>query len=182
MAENVTKPARRVKNQAQVSTAKAAEAVNKTAEAVEKTAERAAEAAFQMPAYTVPEAFRSFSEQSLQQSRNGYARLKAAAEEASDALEETLSTTRDGLLQVQVRALDAARANTDATLDFVRNLLGVTSVADAVQLQTTFARQRFEAFVDYSKDVQATMNKVSAEAAKPAKVLFDRTVSLGRAA
>ena len=77
---------------------------------------------------------------------------------------------------------DVAKDNADATFELVRKLLTVTSVADAVQLQTTFARERFEALVDYSKDLQTTWTKVGAEAAKPARALFDRTVSQAKAA
>jgi phasin family protein len=58
----------------------------------------------------------------------------------------------------------------------------VTSVSDAVQLQTAFARERFEAFVDYSKDVQEMISKAGAEAGKPAKVILDRTLSFAKAA
>jgi hypothetical protein len=46
-----------------------------------------------------------------------------------------------------------------------------------MQLQSTFARERFEAFVDYSKEMQSTFSKVGAEASKPAKVMFDRALS-----
>jgi phasin family protein len=84
--------------------------------------------------------------------------------------------------EVQFKALDAAKANADASFDLVRRLLTVTSVADAVQIQTAFARERFEAFVDYSKDVQTTLSKVSTEATKPAKTLFDKALSTAQAA
>jgi hypothetical protein len=36
--------------------------------------------------------------------------------------------------------------------------------------------------VDYSKEVQSTVSKLSADVSKPAKVLFDRTVSQSKAA
>jgi phasin family protein len=78
---------------------------------------------------------------------------------------------------VQFKALDAAQANAEATFEFARKLLTVTSVSDALQLQSSFARERFEALVDYSKNVQSTLTKVGTEATKPAKVMFDRAMS-----
>ena len=51
-----------------------------------------------------------------------------------------------------------------------------------MQLQTAFARERFEALVDYSKDVQATLTKVGTEASKPAKAIFDKAMSAAKAA
>ena len=174
MAESQTKTVRAVKNAAHENTDKATASVN-------RTAHKAVDAAFQFPT-EVPEMFRSMSEQGLSQTRETYARVKAAAEEATDVLEETFSTTRDGLLQVHFQAIDVAKANADATFDFFKKLLGVNSVSDAIELQTSFARERFEAFVDYSKDVQATISKVGAEASRPAKVLLDRTLSQSKAA
>jgi phasin len=140
------------------------------------------DAAFAYPKFEVPEVFRSFAEQGLSQTREAYSRMKAAAEEATDLFEESFETTREGVREVQFKALDVVKENTDAALDLMRKLLTATSVADAVQLQTTFARERFEAMVDYSKDVQATWSKVGTEASKPAKAIFDKAMSLSKAA
>ncbi|HYD15509.1 MAG TPA: phasin [Hyphomicrobium sp.] len=153
-----------------------------TASAAKSATNDVVDAAFAYPQFEVPEMFRSFAEQGLTQTRDAYARLKAAAEETTDILEESFETTRDNVREVQFKALDVARENADATFELVRKMLTVTSVADAVQLQTAFARERFEAFVDYSKDVQATWTKVGTEAAKPAKALFDRALSQAKAA
>jgi phasin len=141
-----------------------------------------ADFAFSYPKFEVPEYFRSFAEQSLQQTREGYARMKTAAEETTDMLEESMETTRESLREVQFKALDIAKANADASFDLARQLLSTNSFADAIQLQTAFARERFEAFMDYSKDVQATLNRVGAQAAKPAKDAFDRVLSMSKAA
>ena len=123
----------------------AAETVEKTASAATKAARDVTDAAFAYPSFEVPEAFRSFAEQGLAQTREAYARVKARAEEATDMIEESFETTRDSMRDVQLKALDVAQANAEATFDHVRKLLGVTSVADAFQLQTSFARERFEA-------------------------------------
>jgi len=141
-----------------------------------------ADAAFAYPSFEMPEAFRSFAEQGLSQTREAYARVKAATEEATGLMEESFEATRENVREVQFKALDAAQANAEATFDLFRKLLGTTSVADAIQLQTTFARERFEALVDYSKDVQSAMSKVGVEVAKPAKTIFDRAVTQAKAA
>ena len=180
MAEN-EKQVRTVKNVARETASAAADAAKRTANDAQKSTERAFEA-FQMPSYEMPEALRSFAEQGMSQTREAYARLKTASEEATDVMEETFATTRDGLAQMQFQALEAAKNTSDATYDFVKKLMAVTSVSDALQLQTAYARERFEAFVDYSKEVQSTVGRLSADASKPAKVLFDRTVRQSKAA
>ena len=161
---------------------KAADTAAFTTEAAASAARNVADAAFSVPQFEVPEAFRSIAEQTLTQTRDAYSRMRDAAGEATDLMEGSFEATRDNLRDVQFKALDAAKNNADATFDFMRKLLTVTSVADAVQIQSTFARERFEAMVDYSKDVQTVMTKATTEAAKPARALFDRTLSQSKAA
>jgi phasin len=161
--------------------AAAADAATKTV-AAEKSAAKDMMAAFSLPDFEVPEILRSFTEQGLNQTREAYARMKSAAEEATDALEDSLETTRESVREVQFKALDMAKSNADAAFDLMRKLLATTSVADAMQLQTAFARERFEAMVDYSKDVQATVTKAGTEAAAPAKAMFEKAMSVAKAA
>ncbi len=136
-----------------------------------------AESAFAKAGFEVPEMFRNVAEQGLNQTRDAYSKLKTVAEEATDALEESFGKSREGMMEFQRKSLEISKSNADAAFDLVRQLLGVTSVTDAFQLQTAFVRERFESLVDYSKDVQATCEKVANEAAKPAKALFERAVS-----
>jgi phasin len=160
----------------------AVEAAKKTASQQNSAAKDFTNAAFSYPTFEVPEMFRSFAEQGLSQTRDAYARMKTAAEDATDILEDSIESARGTVRDAQFKAIDLAKANTDATFDFFRKLLTTTSVGDAVQLQTAFARGRFEALVDYSKDVQATVTKVSTEASKPAKAIFDKALSAAKAA
>jgi phasin len=171
MAEIETKTARGAKTGAE-----------KTTSAAREAAKGIADAAFSYPKFEMPEAFRSLTEQSLTQTREAYAQLKTAAEEATDILEDGFETARVNMRDVQFKALDLVKANADATFDLVRKLLTTSSPAEAFQLQTAFARERFEALVDYSKDVQTTLNKAGEEATKPAKALFERSMSFAKAA
>lgn len=158
---------------------------NQAAEKARKTAkENAARAAdaWRVPSYEVPEALRAMTEQGIEQARESYARMKAVAEEATDMVEETVETTREGVLALQLRSLDAAKANADAYFDFTRKLLATRSVADAIQLQTAFARDRFEAFVDYTKEVQSDVTHLGEEAARPAREAFTKALNESKAA
>lgn len=144
--------------------------------------EKAADAAFSNSTFDVPEFVRTFAEQGFSHTRDAYARAKAAAEEATDLIESSLETSRESVREVQAKALDVARENTDAMFELARKLIAATSPAEAFQLQTAFARERFEAFVDYSKDVQSSLTKASADAGHPAKAFFEKTLSIVKAA
>jgi len=129
-----------------------------------------------------PELFRTIAETSANQAREAYARVKTAAEDVTDVMEETFENTRDGVLEAQHKALDVARDNTEATFDFAKKLLAVTSLSDAVQLQTGFVRERFEAYIDYTKGIHAAATKLVEDASEPAKTAVARTLNEVKAA
>lgn len=160
----------------------AAEKAIEPVKAAAEAAKQATEAAFAYPKFEVPEMVRSFAEQGLKQTREAYAAVKDAAEEATDLMEGSLETSRKSMREAQFKALDMARANTDATFDLMRQLLTATTVSDALQIQSAYARERFEAFVGYSKEMQDMIAKAGAEASKPAKALFEKSLSFPKAA
>jgi hypothetical protein len=121
------KPPRAAKTAAE----KAAGATVEAAASAEAATKDVTDAAFAYPKFEVPEMFRSFTEQGLTQTREAYARMKAAAEEATDLFEESFETAREGVREVQFKALDVVKENTDAALELVRKLLTATSIADA---------------------------------------------------
>jgi phasin len=156
-------------------TEKAARAA--AAEGIER-AQAAAEAfasAWGVP-YEVPEAFRALTEQTIEQARRNYVRMKDVAEETTDLVDETLQASRDNLLKIQLRSLEAAKANTDASFELARKLLGTRTLADVLQLQTAFARDRFDAFVDYAKDVQTSTARLVEDTARPAQKAFTKAL------
>ncbi len=158
--------------------AAAEKVINATAEA----AKQATDAAFTYPKFEVPEIFRSFAEQGLKQGRDAYARVKDAAEEATDMLEDSLETSRQNMREAQFKALDITKANADASFELMRKMLTATSLTDAMQLQSAFARERFEALMGYSKEMQEMMSKAGTEASEPAKAMFEKALSFTKAA
>src|SRR5262245_55357566 len=51
---------------------------------------------FEMPKLEIPAAFREFAEKSVSQAKETYERMKSAAEEATDVLEDTYATASKG--------------------------------------------------------------------------------------
>ncbi len=178
-----TKTGRSAKAVLQEAGEQAAAAVNAAADTAAAAAETTAGAApaaaaegFQAAAFDLPEMFRSLTDPNISQTRDFYARVKTATEDATTALGDTFETTRNGMLELNMKALDAAKANADAGFELARQLLAVNSVADAMQIQSTFLRERMEFLVGYAKDVQGTWTKVAQEAAEPAKSVVSKTV------
>jgi phasin len=124
---------------------------------------------FEVPKIEVPAAFRELAERSVTQARDGYERMKAAAEDATDILEDTYASASKGTTDYTLKTLEIARANTNAAFDFASQLLTVKSLSEAVELTSTHTRKQLDAFIEQSKELAALAQRVAAESSEPLK-------------
>ena len=115
----------------------------------------------------MPEAVREIAEKGIDQAKETYAKMKTMAEETTDMLEDTFTTASKGLTEFQHKAIDAARENANAGFDFIKDMMTVKSVSEAVELQTAFARKQYEALMGQSKELGEMASKVAQDSAKP---------------
>ncbi|MEP2120669.1 MAG: phasin [Bauldia litoralis] len=127
------------------------------------------------PSFDVPAAARDFAEKGISQAREAYAKMKANAEETTDLVEDTYETAREGAFTLGAKALDVAKANSDATFAFAKDMFGAKTFADVIEMQTTFARQQFEATSAQFKDMQETAQKLFAATTKPVSAHVEKT-------
>ena len=124
---------------------------------------------FDMPKFEIPAAFREFAEKGVAQAKDAYEKVKAAAEEATDVLEDTYTTAAKGAADYNLKVIEAARANTNAVFDYARELLDVKSLSEVVELSTAHARKQFEAVSEQTKELAALAQKVATDSAEPIK-------------
>jgi phasin len=124
---------------------------------------------FELPKMEIPAAFREFAEKGVSQAKENYEKMKSAAEEATDLLEGTYATASKGASEYGLKMIEAARSNTNATFDFVTELMGAKSVSEFVELSTGHARKQFEALTAQSKELAALAQKVAVDTAEPVK-------------
>jgi phasin len=124
---------------------------------------------FDFPKMEVPAAFREIAEKGVSQAKESYEKLKAAAEEATDVLEETYATATKGSTEYGLKVLDAARANTNAAFDFFSEFIAVKSLSEAVELSTAHSRKQFEALTAQTKELTSIAQKVANETGEPIK-------------
>jgi phasin len=124
---------------------------------------------FDLPKLEVPAAFREIAEKSVAQAKDAYERVKAAAEEATDLLEDTYTTAAKGAADYNLKVIEAARTNTNAAFDYARELLDVKSFSDVIELSTAHARKQFETVSEQTKELAALAQKVATETTEPLK-------------
>jgi phasin len=129
---------------------------------------------FDMPKMEIPAAFRELAEKSVSQAKETYEKMKSAAEEATDLLEDTYATATKGVSDYGLKVIEAARSNTNAAFDFATELMTVKSLSEVVALSTAHTRKRFEAVTAQSKELVAIAQKVAADTAEPMKESFGK--------
>lgn len=128
------------------------------------------------------ESFRDFAEKGAAQSKEAYAKLKSATEEATRTVEATVQTAQAGTVELGLKAIDALRTNADLSLSHMEALLGVKSVAELVELQTSFIRKHAEVTMEQAKAIQETVKKVTETVTKPGKDAAEKVMSSFKAA
>ena len=122
---------------------------------------------FEIPKMEVPAAFREIAEET-------YEKMKSAAEEATDVLEDTYAAASKGASDYGLKVIEAARANTNAAFDFATQLMTVKSLSEMVELSTAHTRKQFEALATQSKELAAIAQKVATDSAEPVKESFGK--------
>ena len=131
---------------------------------------------FDFPRVEFPTAYRELAEKGIAQTKQNYERVKAAAEETSDLLEATYTSAFKGAAEYNLKLIEAMRANVNAQLDFARDLFGVKSPSEVVELSSAHARKSFDVFSAQSKELASLAQKVSNDTAEPIKAGFNKAL------
>lgn len=127
-----------------------------------------------LPGTDTPKLVREMAEQSISTARQMYESARNAAEEATDMMEDTYETARKSFTELNLKLIDQAQANTDRVFAFAKEVAGAKTVSEAVELQTKFAREQFEAFASQAREMQETAQKLAAETTGPMKEAWER--------
>ncbi|MEA2936378.1 MAG: hypothetical protein QOD74_3024 [Variibacter sp.] len=130
----------------------------------------------EFPKVEFPAAYRELAEKGVSQAKQNYERLRTASEEASDLAETTYNTALRGVSEYGLKMIEAFRINANAQFDFARDLLGVKSPSEVVELSSAHARKQFETVSAQSKELASLAQKISTETTQPMKAGFDRAL------
>jgi phasin len=130
---------------------------------------------FDLPKVEVPEVVRELAEKGVKQAKESYDKFKAAAEETTDLLETTYTAASKGATEFNMKALDALRANVNASFDFTTAMFSTKTLADAAELSTAHFRKQFEALTEQTKELTALAQKIAADTSEPIKTGVSKT-------
>ncbi|ANH02913.1 MULTISPECIES: phasin [Shinella] len=122
------------------------------------------------------ESFREFAEKGASQTKEAYAKMKEAAEDATKTVEATLESAQAGSVELGLKAIEALRTNAENSLSHMEALLGVKSVSELFELQTAFLRKQAEVAVEQARTLQETSKKVAEKVAAPGKSAAEKAM------
>ena len=119
--------------------------------------------------------FRAFTEKGVEQSKEAYAKFKTGTENAQKALETSFETAKSAGSDLSLKTIAALRANAETDFAHLEALVGVTSISQLFELQTSYLRKRVELAVSQAKDFQSASAKAAEEVVKPVKDVFEKS-------
>ena len=109
------------------------------------------------------------ADQGIAQAKDSFNNAKAATEEAAHIFQQAYTVAAKGATDYNLKVFEIARFNTNAAFDYARELLGVKSLSEFVELSSARSHQQFEAMTAQSKELAILAQKVSSETAEPLK-------------
>jgi len=127
---------------------------------------------FDMPSMEMPAAFREMAEKGIAQAKENYDKVKGAAEQATELLEDTYSSASKGCADYGLKVIAHAKTNSNATFDFYSELFSAKSFAEVVEKSSAFVRSQFETMTEQAKDLAECAQKAATDTAEPLKESF----------
>jgi phasin len=113
------------------------------------------------------EAVREFAQQGAAYSKDIYQKTKVAAEETNKVLEQTYATVAKGAAEFNLQWIEMVRVNANSAFDFARQLVGVKSPSEFLELSASHGRKQFETFTEQAQHLTSLAQKVTADAVQP---------------
>ena len=105
-----------------------------------------------------------FARQGASYTKDMYEKTKVAAEETNRLIEQTYSTVAKNAGDFNVQWIEMVRASTNSALDFSRDLVGVKSPSEFLELSAAHARKQFEIFTEQAPQLASVLQKGTRDA------------------
>jgi phasin len=126
-------------------------------------------APFDMPKTATPQALHQFAENGAAQAKANFEKMSAATAEASSLMQSSYATASNGAVEYNAKLIEIACANANAAFDYAREVNGVKSPAQFLEVTTEHARKLFGVYSEQAKELAALAQKLVSEAAEPLK-------------
>jgi len=117
----------------------------------------------------MPAPMHEMADKGIAQTKNNFRNAQAATAEAGHVFQNAYSVAAKGATDYNLKVFEIARFNTNAAFEYARELLGVKTPSEFVELSSARVRQQFETMTAQTKELAALAQKISTETAAPLK-------------
>jgi len=117
--------------------------------------------------FEVPEAVRTATTQWIGQTQGNLEKAFSVTGEMSKMSEKVWSAAAKSTVESAARMAEAMHQNAIAGLDFARDMMAVTSPAEAFEISTTCARKQFEAFAGQNRQLWSLSQQMAIGITRP---------------
>ena len=97
----------------------------------------------QFPVTQVPDTFRVLAERNVAHTRELYEGSKNALQAVLESWQQSFGATAQGVVALNVKMIDVAERNINASFDLATNLASARNLAEVMELQATYWRNLF---------------------------------------
>jgi phasin len=123
----------------------------------------------------VSETYRKAAETNLEQAKENFEKIKVASDDATKAMEAAMDTAKTEGAELGMKAIDVAQTNLKSSISHFEKLMGVKSVADMIELQSTFVREQTEVVTSQLKTFQEASTKMAQDVTAPVKEVAEKS-------
>jgi phasin len=106
-------------------------------------------------------------ERGAAQIRETSEKLSASTEQTFKMVENSFASAVNAIKDYNLKALEFAQANLQATFDHAKQLTSAKSPAEMLELWTTCASKQFETFAEQTKELTVLGQRVATDTAEP---------------
>jgi len=111
------------------------------------------------------------------QAREAFEKMSAATAEANDLIKNSYSTAVKGAQDYNTKFIEFAQTNTETAVGFVKNLSGVKSPSEFIELSTEHSRKQLETLTEQTKELATLAQKVTLATVEPLKTGVSKAFS-----
>ena len=119
--------------------------------------------------FEIPNEMRAVVERSVEQAKVAFQQLMQAAEEAV-SLEEQLTASQVGSLDIGKKAISFAERNVLSAFEFAQKIVQTKDIQKLVRMQTEFLQAQTQALGEQVKDLGEIVSRVAIDSKKPSKM------------
>jgi phasin len=121
------------------------------------------------PQFEIPNEMRAVAERSVEQGKAAFQQLAQAAQEAFSTLEEQLTASQVGSLDIGKKAISFAERNVLSAFEFAQKIVHTKDIQELVQMQTEFVQSQMQVLSEQVKDLGETVSKAGKDSKKTSK-------------